>query len=254
MEPHRLFEFPWPATVLEDTDSTSSEAQRSAAQGEFGPRWIRARTQSGGRGRLGRLWSSPAGNLYTTALFPLMMDLREATRIPFVAGLAVIEAVAGLGVAADRLRLKWPNDVLTTGHEKLAGILVETGGAAKSMWAAVGFGVNVAAAPDLGDRATICLRNLPGGEPLDAADVLTALDVAFRRRMGALLRDGFGPEREEWTRCAAWIGRKVRMSGANGVVTGVLVGIDEDGALILEDGQGRREVLRGGELRLAETD
>ncbi|MEL6259087.1 MAG: biotin--[acetyl-CoA-carboxylase] ligase, partial [Pseudomonadota bacterium] len=131
----------WPVYWFEDIDSTNEEARRRAAgvasvQGQ----WIAAKRQSAGRGRLHRTWTTIDGNLFATALFSWENPFADAVRIPFAAGLAVVDACRRFAPRAD-LHLKWPNDVRAAGA-KVAGILVETGGAT-TPWVAVGIGVNV---------------------------------------------------------------------------------------------------------------
>ena len=83
----------WPAEWFDEIDSTNEEARRRVASGTFTNSWIAARSQTTGRGRLGRHWKSPAGNLYATALFKLDGSIADATKIPFASGLAVVDVV-----------------------------------------------------------------------------------------------------------------------------------------------------------------
>ena len=86
----------WPVHWLEDVDSTNEEAKRRARAGHLDGQWITARAQTAGRGRLGRDWVSPPGNLYATALFKWDAPLRDMTRVPFAAALAVADTVVAL--------------------------------------------------------------------------------------------------------------------------------------------------------------
>jgi BirA family transcriptional regulator, biotin operon repressor / biotin---[acetyl-CoA-carboxylase] ligase len=126
---------------LDTIDSTNAEALRRAWAGERGPLWIVAERQSAGRGRRGRSWVSPPGNLHATLL---VSDPAPAALVPqlgFVAGLALHDAAAAAAPPlAPRLALKWPNDLLCGGR-KIAGILVEGEGDPVAA-AAIGFGVN----------------------------------------------------------------------------------------------------------------
>ena len=177
-------------------------------------------SQTAGRGRLGRQWSSPRGNLFTTALLPFPGALQEAALACFSAGLAVIDAAEGLGVETGQLKLKWPNDVLV-GSAKLAGILIETGALHGKLWMAAGFGVNVEVAPERPDRATACLASMPGGAGLTALRLLTLLDLAFRARLNQLLTDGFAGVRTDWLACAAYLGAPIEVNGVKGIMTGL---------------------------------
>jgi BirA family transcriptional regulator, biotin operon repressor / biotin---[acetyl-CoA-carboxylase] ligase len=235
----------WPVIRFAEIDSTNEEARRRASDGDAGPSWLVTDVQTAGRGRLGRQWSSPKGNLFATALLSYPRPASEATVVPFAAGLAVVDAARMAGVDVSSLGLKWPNDVLA-GQAKLSGILIETGLLHGKLWMAAGFGVNVEVAPERPDRPTACLANLPGGAGLTAPRLLTLLDLAFRARLNQLLTDGFAGVRADWLACAAYINAPVEVNGQKGVMTGLA----EDGALILRADDGTVIHVRAGEISL----
>ena len=235
----------WPVIRFAEIDSTNEEARRRAAAGDTGPCWLVTDAQTAGRGRLGRQWSSPQGNLYATALLPYPRPPAEAVVVPFAAGLAVVDAARMAGVDVGRLGLKWPNDVLA-GNAKLCGILIETGLLNGKLWMAAGFGVNVEIAPERPDRPTACLSDLPGGAGLTAARMLTLLDLAFRARLHQLLSEGFAGVRADWLACAAYLNQIVEVGTAKGVMTG----LGEDGALMLRGDDGTVTHIRAGEISL----
>jgi BirA family biotin operon repressor/biotin-[acetyl-CoA-carboxylase] ligase len=136
----------WPVVRFDEIDSTNEEARRRVVSGDAGPAWLVARSQTAGRGRLGRQWDSPEGNLFATALLSYPGTPVQAALASFAAGLAVIDAAKMVGAETVALTLKWPNDVLADGA-KLAGILIETGSSGGGLWMAAGFGVNVTSAP-----------------------------------------------------------------------------------------------------------
>ncbi len=119
-----------PTLWFDELDSTNAEARRRAEAGQTSDLWIAARRQTQGRGRRGRVWESPTGNLYATLLTTTDKPPAEAAQISFVAALAVNEVIDGwlihAGDLETRSRLKWPNDVLIDGA-KVSGILVESG-------------------------------------------------------------------------------------------------------------------------------
>lgn len=211
----------------------------------MGPCWLVTGAQTAGRGRLGRAWSSPPGNLFATALLPYPRPPAEATLAPFAAGLAVIDAAQAAGVDVSDLKLKWPNDVLC-GGAKLAGILIETGMLHGQLWMAAGFGVNVEVAPERPDRQTACLTALPGGSSLTAPRLLAKLDPAFRARLYSLLNEGFEPTRTAWLARAALLHKPIVVNGVEGVMTGLA----PDGALILKLADGSESHVRAGEISL----
>jgi BirA family biotin operon repressor/biotin-[acetyl-CoA-carboxylase] ligase len=239
----------WPVIRFDEIDSTNEEARRRAQSGDLGPCWLTARTQTAGRGRLGRQWESPPGNLFATALFRFPRPPAEAALACFSAGLAVIDAVEASGADASTLALKWPNDVLL-GPAKLAGILIETGSEQRELWMAAGFGVNVATAPAMPERATACLADLPRGSEVTAEGFLVELDQAFRLRIASLLAKGFAPTREDWLRRAAHLGVRVEVNPLSGRIEGVMEGVAEDGSLVLRLDNGGLHHVRAGEISI----
>lgn len=235
----------WPAIRFAEMDSTNEEARRRAVTGDVGPCWLVTDVQTAGRGRLGRQWSSPKGNLFATALLPYPRQASEATVVPFAAGLAVVDAARMAGVDVSTLGLKWPNDVLA-GQAKLSGILIETGLLHGKLWMAAGFGINVEVAPERPDRPTACLADLPGGGGLNAPRVLSLLDLAFRARLNQLLTDGFAGVRADWLACAAYLNALIEVNGLKGVMTGLA----DDGALMLRGDDEAITHVRAGEISL----
>lgn len=235
----------WPVIRFAEIDSTNEEARRRAVAGDTGPCWLVTDTQTAGRGRLGRQWSSPKGNLFTTALLPYPRPPAEAVVVPFAAGLAVIDAARMAGVDVSQLGLKWPNDVLA-GKAKITGILIETGLLHGQLWMAAGFGVNVEIAPERSDRPTACLNDLPGGAGLTAPRLLTLLDLAFRARLHQLLSEGFAGVRADWLAHAAYLNQSIEV----GTLKGIMIGLAEDGALMLRGDDGAVTHIRAGEISL----
>src|SRR2546426_2482581 len=105
--------------------STNSEALQLARHGERGPLWVTAERQSAGRGRRGRSWVSPPGNLYASLLLTDPASPEHWPELSFVAALAIHDAVVEAAAALKpQLAIKWPNDLLLSG-KKFAGILIE---------------------------------------------------------------------------------------------------------------------------------
>src|SRR5258706_3706096 len=125
--------------------STNAEVWHRAAKGEHGPLWTPADRQTAGRGRRGRAWISPPGNLHASLLLTQPAAAEHWPQLSFVAALAIHDAVVAV---ADHLKpllaIKWPNDVLLAGA-KLAGILIEAESGTSAV--AVGIGVNCAFHP-----------------------------------------------------------------------------------------------------------
>lgn len=149
-----------------------------------------------------------------------------------------LHEVASLHAAG--LQLKWPNDLLADGA-KLAGILLEREGEA----VVAGFGVNLAAHPDLPDRATASLAGLTGAAP-DPGGFLEALAEAFARWLGRWRRDGVGPVRRRWLEAAHPVGTALATAEGEGLFDG----LDEEGALRLRLADGTMRIVHAGDVFL----
>jgi BirA family biotin operon repressor/biotin-[acetyl-CoA-carboxylase] ligase len=230
----------------EELVSTSDRLKQLARSGA--PEWtaILADRQTGGRGRDGRTWQSPAGGLYLSVL--LRPSGECARLLPLAAGVAVAEAVAGFGVAGE---LKWPNDVLASGR-KLAGILAEaSSGGAGVEWVALGIGVNVALDPERlpeelrGSVTSLSAQGATGTDPgAVAGAVLARLGVWYDALREAPLRV-VAAWRE---RAVPWWGSLVDVRSSAGVLRGRLLALDDDGALVIELSGGETRRLVSGEV------
>jgi BirA family biotin operon repressor/biotin-[acetyl-CoA-carboxylase] ligase len=218
-----------PRLHLRSTDSTNERASALALAGAPHGTLVTAGEQTAGRGRQGRTWSAPPGRALLMSLV-----LRDPDPLLPLAG-----AVAVADVAGAETTIKWPNDVLLRAR-KLAGILVE--GRPQEGWAVLGIGLNVALRPDelpsgLRDRAGTL-----GLEPDALAPTLDALLEALERRLGerheALL--------EAYRERDALLGHEIRWQ----LGTGVAVGIDGGGRLLVDCPDGARVALHAGEVHL----
>jgi BirA family biotin operon repressor/biotin-[acetyl-CoA-carboxylase] ligase len=240
----------WPAgydrLVLDTVDSTLSEAARRA-DSATGPLWILARHQSAARGRRGRGWVAPEGNLAATLLLPRPADPPARTALrSFVAALALRDACVAVTGAPDRFALKWPNDVLLDGG-KFAGILLESSGHAAGMaYLAIGIGANLAAAPpaaavEPGAVRPVALSAVTG-TPVAPEAFLTHLAVAYAAHEDRFARDGFDPIRAAWLDHAARLGRPVTARLPRESVQGIFETVDHDGNLVLNTADGPRRI------------
>jgi BirA family biotin operon repressor/biotin-[acetyl-CoA-carboxylase] ligase len=221
-------------------DSTNAEALHLARNGERGPLWITAVRQTAGRGRRGRAWISPPGNLYATLLLTGPAPVERWPELSFVAALAAHDAIISVAPRLARvLALKWPNDLLL-GNAKLAGILLEgeCGGAAA---VAIGIGVNCTDHPKDVDRPATDLAC--AGESILPEQLLGALSAGMLRRLAQWdAGRGFSSTRADWLARAPGRGQKVRVRLADGEATGCFETLDQCGALVLRmsDGSSRR--------------
>ncbi|WP_407520989.1 biotin--[acetyl-CoA-carboxylase] ligase [Methylobacterium oryzisoli] len=243
--------------VHDSLGSTSTLAMEHARAGLAAPRWVVTRRQTAGRGRRGSAWTSPEGNLAVSLAWPVPAGLppeRVAT-LSFVAGVSLERALRqACGPSPDpaaEFRLKWPNDVLA-GGAKLAGILLEYEAGRHGAALVIGFGVNVAAAPEgLPYRAT-ALAAL--GRPADAPGL-------FRRLTGTWLAAirlwdegrGFPAIRAAWLAAAAGLGGPVTVEAGDTRLTGTFETIDAGGRLVLRLGDGSVRTVSAGAVHVGST-
>ena len=224
-------------------DSTNAEALRLAHNGDRGPLWVTATRQSAGRGRRGRAWVSEPGNLYASLLLTDVGPPEHAAELSFVAALATHDAIAGrIPGLSNRLKLKWPNDLLID-RNKCAGILIEGEGAAVT----IGLGVNCVSHP----RETA----YPATD-LAAAGVRATPDKLFEAVTSSMLGRlkqwdqgrGFAEIRAEWLVRAARLGEDIRIATDSGERAGRFETVDERGHLVLRLADGTAETIAAGDV------
>ena len=224
--------------------STSDEAKRLAAAYAPAGTLVWARAQTAGRGRQGRAWLSPAGNLYASLILRPAVPVGVAAQLGFVAALAVGDACLRFAPEA-AISLKWPNDVLLAGR-KLAGLLLESQsrGDGTLEWLVLGVGINLATYPVEVEYPATALAAT--GADVDAKAMLAALGESFlawyeRWREGA----DFATIRAEWLARAQGLNQPIRVRMPGETREGVFAGLDTDGALLLDTGTGRQRIAAG---------
>ena len=217
-------------------------AQAGAEEGS----WLRAERQTSGRGRQGRVWDSPSGNLFASTLVRLRPDDPPPATLALVASLALYDAVAAFlpSDALDELSLKWPNDLLLR-LAKLSGILLERQDDA----IVIGIGVNLATHPDDLDRLTISLSSYG---PPPAPDIfLIELTERFEAWVDSWRRVGLDPIRTNWLKRAHAKGTALSVHDPSGErLEGQFEDITRDGALCLRLADGSVRVMHAGDVFL----
>ena len=233
--------------ALDEVDSTNEEARRRAVAGAGSGTLIWARRQTRGRGRHGRTWVSPPGNLYCSLLLRPECPPAEAAKLGFVAALAVGEAVAGFLPERVRVGFKWPNDVLIEGR-KVAGILLESASAGDAAvpWLVIGVGVNVASRPARTDYAATSLA--AEGTQVEVPAVLAAYVRRLDAWLGLWRVQGFAPVREAWLARAERLGSPLEVRLPGEILTGTFAELDMSGALILATADGSRVKIAAGDV------
>lgn len=231
--------------TVAETGSTNADVLALTAAGAEEGLWLRAERQTAGRGRQGREWVSPVGNLHASTLVRLRAGDPGAATLALVAGVALAEVVEATLIHArkfERPHLKWPNDLLL-GNAKLSGILLERASDA----VVIGFGVNVAHHPDLPDRPTTSLS--ANGVAVDAAELLSALAEHFAEGLARWRYKGLDRVRERWLAAAHPLGTPLTARLPDGtVLDGAFDGLASDGALLLRLADGSRRVIHAGDV------
>ena len=234
---------------LQSVGSTNDEARARAEAGATDGTVIWAREQKAGRGRRGRDWSSPVGNLYTSTILRPERPAGGAAQLSLVAAVALAEALDAVlpdGVAA---ACKWPNDVLVD-RQKIAGILLESQGNGDAVsWIVIGCGVNVASHPDT--------TTYPATNVNALCDSAVMLEAMLEHYLACLFawRDiwresGIEPVRRAWIARAAGLGGPITVRLPDRELSGRFHDMDADGALLLELPDGVRKRITAGDVFL----
>jgi BirA family biotin operon repressor/biotin-[acetyl-CoA-carboxylase] ligase len=235
---------PFHLVAYETIGSTNDEAKRLARSGEAEGLIVCAKQQTSGRGRRGRLWVSPVGNLYSSMLLRPSCRAATAAQIGFVAALGVADAIGELapGIA---LGCKWPNDVLANG-KKVSGILLETEMMTGDVpeFVVLGVGINIVSSPrDTPYPATSLAEEGVAG--ITAMTMLAAYVRCFARWQARWRDQGFGPIRDAWLARAIGLGQPIRVRLERQTLDGRFLDLDDDGALMLGTPDGNRRIAAG---------
>ena len=228
-----------PLHFFDSIDSTNSWAAGLARGGAAEGTVVIADAQTGGKGRLGRRWVSPPGvNLYLSVILRPRKPASAAPQLSLLAAVAVAEAI----VHQTRLvpAIKWPNDVLVSG-KKVCGILTEMQAQGPRLRSVVvGIGVNINAPltsfpEELQDKASSL--SLLRGEPLDRAALTVSLLTHLEKLYVLWLEKGFPLVGAAWEGHAPeLLGKSIRVTTPEGIISGKACGLDRDGALLVETG------------------
>lgn len=241
----RVPPLPAPLRLLgyDSLGSTNDEAKRLAVEGAAAWTVVWARSQSAGHGRRRRVWASPPGNLYLSVILRPSGSPAVVAQLGFAAALALGDTMAPRLARPERLRYKWPNDVLVDGR-KIAGILLESAAGRDGVdWLVAGIGVNIASHPDGTETPATSLAAL--GAEAEVETVLAALLPALHAWVGRWEREGFEPLRWAWLERAEGLGHAIGVRLERESFTGRFVDLDRDGALLVETEAGPRRIAAG---------
>ena len=238
---------------LKETESTNQVAFKMAEEGAAEGTVVIADAQTAGKGRLGRIWLSPAGvNLYCSVVLRPAIAPMAACQLTFLSVVAVARAIQGCTTLQPQI--KWPNDILING-KKVAGLLNEMNAETEKVnFVVLGIGVNLNLKMSsiseslLRHPATSLLEE--GGVEVDRLAFTRSLLIELDRLYDVFLREGEGPVRAEWLERSAIQGRSVKVSQGEREFTGVVQGVDSFGALLVQLSDGKVETVLSGDVAL----
>lgn len=227
-----------------EVSSTNDIARDLLREGAPSGTVVQAAAQTRGRGRDGRAWASPPGDLFMSIVLRPRGRPGDVAQLGFVAGIAVAEAVEAMPGAPRTATLKWPNDVLLGGR-KIAGILLESEGVRPDGvdGLVVGIGVNVVGVPAATRLPATSLAR--EGATASAAQLLDEVLRRFAALQDRWERAGFAPIRAAWLARAHGLGGPITARLPRETLDGRFAGLDETGALVLERASGRHLVHAG---------
>lgn len=239
----------WKLMAFETLDSTNSALLRLVESGaelsEGVLMWAHA--QTGGRGRPGRTWEGPPGNVYASYLITAAARAQDAPQLGFVAARAVADTILDLprhNAAPPQVTCKWPNDVLVEGA-KASGILPElTRGADGREWIVLGIGINLRAV-DVANPTYPVTALADHHIDTTAAHALTVLSRFLAAGLATWREKGFAATRSAWLEMGPAEGSPITVNPGTGVITGTFGGLDADGALLIDTPGGRQRILAG---------
>ena len=239
--------------ALDEAGSTNDEAKERAAGGAPDGTVVWTRVQRAGRGRRGRSWVSPPGNLYLSVVLRPACEARSVAQLSFVAALAVQDLVDGL--LPGRARCKWPNDILVDGG-KVAGVLLESvlGPGGRVDWVVLGIGVNLSSHPGIEGPVPSTSVADAGASALAPEDALPSLLAALAQRRREWETQGFAAVRSSWIARAHGRGGPVTVTNGERRLTGIFEGLDEEGALVLAQPSGARLSIAAGDVFFGDAE
>ncbi|MCK5546513.1 MAG: biotin--[acetyl-CoA-carboxylase] ligase [Rhodospirillaceae bacterium] len=246
---------PYQLVQLAGVDGTNMEARRRVEDGAPDKTVIWASSQSAGRGRRGRSWSSPVGNLYFSILIRPKYPAAEVMQLGFIMANAIANAVEGVLAKTTSIQVKWPNDVMVNG-KKISGILLESESSGDNtvQWAIIGVGVNIESQPSKteGDFAATSIASEGGDASI--GEMLSATIRHFDAGIDEWREHGFAPVRKAWLERAYGIGKKINVRLPNETIPGTFKALDKNGALVMVvDSKQEDRIITAGDVFFSST-
>ncbi|SFB60937.1 BirA family transcriptional regulator, biotin operon repressor / biotin-[acetyl-CoA-carboxylase] ligase [Rhizobium sp. NFR07] len=240
--------------AFNDIGSTNSECLARARAGDSGLLWVTAARQTAGRGRRGRAWTSEPGNLYASLLLVDPAPIALTASLPLVVAIAVHEAIrAVLPPGDDALQVKWPNDILIN-RRKTCGILLEGEPVADGKRAlAIGIGINIRHMPDSAPYGVT--RLVDHGAAVSPDELFAHLFKSMAVTLESW-DEGRGTVEivSRWRKLACGIGERITVNLPDRSIEGIFAGIDDNGLLLLDRGDGQVMPIAAGDVFFARTE
>ena len=235
---------------FEEIDSTQNFAEQIAADKKENGTIIIAEKQTSGRGRLERKWTSPKGGIWFSLIIHPKFDVASSTLIPIIGGIALSKAIKS--VLDLDTSVKWPNDITLKG-KKVAGMLVDASFQANNIdYLILGIGINFDVDTKKLEKRLMKSPNFYGinslrrkNDKTPPKSLLKEFLIQFEKSLSQLNKGEKSKIVKEWIKRTDSIGKKIIVNTANGKVTGISQGIDDDGALKLKTTKGVKKIFVG---------
>lgn len=236
-------------TVLSSTTSTNDVISSLL---EISPQKnvVFAEAQTQGRGQRGRTWvSPPESNIYFSLSWNFKKNIADLSGLSLVTAIAIVRALKNHGIR-EVIQIKWPNDLFFE-HKKLGGILIEsTAREDNHCWVMIGMGINVNS-----ENKDVLNIDQPWTSLYEITKIIydrNALSAAFLNELNTVLtefeKSGLKKFLPEWEKYDALLGRTCEIETPKNVITGVCMGIQTDGALLLKTNGDCIEVIHSGSI------
>jgi len=246
----------YPVHYLDTVDSTNRIAKEFADSGEPHGTAVLAARQTGGRGRLGKVWESiPGKGLYCSIIVRPEIDIEKYAQITLVTGVAVAQVVEEL--TGKECMLKWPNDIYLNGR-KCGGILAESSSmnvADRAMYCVIGIGLNINSKSEdfpVELQSTATSFFMESGQHYNIRELFEQVRDQLLSELHEFSTTGFAAILDRWRKRDYLLGRQMECVGHDGtIIRGIALGPDSDGRLFLRDKDGVKHAVLSGDVRLA---
>jgi BirA family transcriptional regulator, biotin operon repressor / biotin---[acetyl-CoA-carboxylase] ligase len=235
--------------LVDQTESTNDDVRAILASDSTQDVVVRAKMQTRGRGRRGRHWDSPPGNLYFSFSKTPPVDPAVLGQISLVVGLAVYRVIRTLLPSPVPIALKWPNDILVN-QMKVGGILVETEPlpGRSPIPCIIGIGINILSSPEGVTFPSCALRDFMADCP-DPDQLVRGILREFEASYQTWIKDGFDTLRSQWLDVSYGLGKSVSAKSENGLdIDGRFLTLSSDGAVIIRRDDGTDYVVHGSDI------